>query len=76
MIKIKFDFFRKNLIDLPIIILTDSFEWMIIMNFEDIVVVDGVRTPIGKFGGSLKDFSAVQLASKTIREVLKKNKLS
>ena len=75
MIQIKFDFFRKNLIDLPIIILTDSFEWMIIMNFEDIVIVDGVRTPIGKFGGSLKDFSAVQLASKTIREVLKKNKL-
>ena len=45
------------------------------MRNEDIVIAGGVRTAIGKFGGSLKDFSAVQLGSKVIGEVLRKNKL-
>jgi len=45
------------------------------MRNEEIVIAGGVRTAIGKFGGSLKDFSAVQLGSKVICEVLRKNKL-
>ena len=45
------------------------------MRNEEIVIAGGVRTAIGKFGGSLKDFSAVQLGSKVIGEVLRKNKL-
>ncbi len=45
------------------------------MRSDEIVIVSGVRTAIGKFGGALKDFSAVQLGSKVINEVLKKNKL-
>jgi acetyl-CoA C-acetyltransferase len=45
------------------------------MKVEDIVITDGVRTAIGKFGGSLKDISSVQLGSKVISEVLRKNKL-
>jgi hypothetical protein len=27
-----------------------------ILSYEDVVVTDAVRIPIGKFGGSLKDF--------------------
>jgi len=34
------------------------------------VVVSGVRTPIGKFGGSLKDLSAVELGALVIREAI------
>ena len=30
---------------------------------EDAIIVSGVRTPIVKFGGSLKDISAVKLGS-------------
>ena len=45
------------------------------MKSDEIVITGGVRTAIGKFGGALKDFSAVQLGSKVINEVLKKNKL-
>jgi acetyl-CoA C-acetyltransferase len=45
------------------------------MRTEEIVIAGGVRTAIGKFGGSLKDFSAVQLGSKVISEVLRTNKL-
>jgi acetyl-CoA C-acetyltransferase len=45
------------------------------MRNEEIVIAGGVRTAIGKFGGSLKDFSAVQLGSKVINELLKKSNL-
>ena len=45
------------------------------MRNEKIVIAGGVRTAIGKFGGCLKDFSAVQLGSKVIGEVLRNNKL-
>ncbi|MEJ2260288.1 MAG: thiolase family protein [Nitrosopumilaceae archaeon] len=45
------------------------------MRTGEIVIAGGTRTAIGKFGGSLKDFSAVQLGSKVIKEVLRKNKL-
>ncbi|MEJ2281480.1 MAG: acetyl-CoA C-acyltransferase, partial [Candidatus Bathyarchaeota archaeon] len=45
------------------------------MQNKEIVIAGGVRTAIGKFGGSLKDFSAVQLGSKVIKEVLRRNNL-
>ncbi len=34
------------------------------------VIVSGVRTPIGRFGGGLKDVSAVELGSIVIREAI------
>ncbi len=39
---------------------------------RDVVVVSGVRTPIGEFGSSLKDVSAIQLGSLVIKDVLKR----
>jgi acetyl-CoA C-acetyltransferase len=39
---------------------------------KDIVVVSGVRTAIGAFGGSLKDFSASDLGGIAIREAVKR----
>ncbi|NWG01952.1 MAG: acetyl-CoA C-acetyltransferase [Syntrophaceae bacterium] len=39
---------------------------------KEVVIVSGVRTPIGTFGASLKDVSAVKLGAITIREVLKR----
>ena len=43
---------------------------------EDVVIVAGVRTPVGKFQGSLSDFSAVQLGSLVVREVLNRARLN
>ncbi|REE22019.1 acetyl-CoA acetyltransferase /3-ketoacyl-CoA thiolase [Paraburkholderia sp. BL27I4N3] len=37
---------------------------------KEVVVVSGVRTPIGDFGGSLKDFSPTDLGAKVVSEVL------
>ncbi len=37
---------------------------------EDVVIVAGVRTPVGKFQGALSPFSAVQLGSLVVREAL------
>src|SRR3954454_4491571 len=37
---------------------------------EEIVIVSAVRTPVGKFQGSLSGFSAVQLGSLVIREAV------
>jgi acetyl-CoA C-acetyltransferase len=42
---------------------------------KEVVVVNGVRTAIGTFGGTLKSVSAVQLGSLVIKEVLKKSGL-
>lgn len=41
----------------------------------DVVIVDGVRTPQGVFGGALKSFTAQQLGEVVIRELLKRTKL-
>ena len=43
-----------------------------ILNSNDVVIVSGVRTAIGSFGGALKDVTAVQLGSLVIKETLKK----
>lgn len=40
---------------------------------KEIVIVDGVRTPIGKYGGSLKDVSASELAAMTIKEAVNRS---
>ena len=42
---------------------------------EKIVLVSGARTPIGSFGGSLKDFSATDLAAITIKEAIARSRL-
>ncbi|MFC1978250.1 acetyl-CoA C-acetyltransferase [Chloroflexota bacterium] len=39
---------------------------------QEAVIVSGVRTPIGNFGGSLQDIPVVKLGSIVIREALKK----
>jgi acetyl-CoA C-acetyltransferase len=42
---------------------------------SDIVIISGVRTPIGKFQGSLSDFSAVQLGAIAVREAVSRAKI-
>jgi len=39
---------------------------------REVVIVSGVRTPIGSFGGSLRDVPVVQLGALVIKEVLKR----
>ena len=39
------------------------------------VIVDAVRTPVGRRGGFLKDWHSVDLASETLREVVERNDL-
>ncbi len=39
---------------------------------ERVYIVDGVRTPVGKFGRSLKDIPAADLAAFTIRKLLER----
>lgn len=41
-------------------------------NKKDIVIVSAVRTPIGSFGGSLKDFSSPDLATIVVREAFER----
>ncbi len=41
----------------------------------NVVVVDAIRTPIGKFGGSLQSFSAPELGAIVIKELISRNKL-
>jgi len=42
---------------------------------KKIYIVDGVRTPIGNFGGSLKRYSAVSLGILLIKELIRRNNL-
>src|SRR3984885_15849004 len=39
---------------------------------EDVVIISGCRTPVGKFQGSLSDFTAPQLGSIAVREAVKR----
>ena len=41
-------------------------------NQREVVVVSGVRTAIGKYGGSLKDFPPSELAALVVREVVQR----
>src|ERR1044071_842916 len=40
--------------------------------FDDVVIISGVRTPVGKFQGSLADFTAPQLGALAVREAVKR----
>ena len=42
---------------------------------NDVVIIAGCRIPIGKFQGSLSDFSAVQLGAMVVREAVKRANL-
>src|SRR3954471_7298337 len=42
---------------------------------SDVVIVSAVRTPVGKFQGSLSDFSAVQLGAIAVREAVSRAKV-
>jgi acetyl-CoA C-acetyltransferase len=39
---------------------------------DDVVIISGCRTPVGKFQGSLSDFSAPQLGALVVREAVKR----
>src|ERR1700691_1627353 len=43
---------------------------------REVVVVSGVRTAIGDFGGGLKDFSPTDLGARVVREVLSRAKVA
>src|ERR1700761_5627684 len=45
------------------------------MNARDIVIAHPARTPIGAFGGSLKEVPAVQLGAAVVRETLRRGGL-
>lgn len=45
------------------------------LKMDEIVIVDGVRTAIGNFGGAFRDIPVAQLGSKVISEILKRNGL-
>src|SRR5580698_3553129 len=38
--------------------------------FDDVVIISGCRTPVGKFQGSLSDLSATQLGAIVVREAV------
>lgn len=42
---------------------------------KEVVIVGGVRTPIGRHGGGLKDITAQDLAARVMKEVLKRTNL-
>src|SRR6201989_2268558 len=44
-------------------------------SFDDVVIISGCRTPVGKFQGSLTDFSAPQLGAIVVREAVKRANL-
>jgi acetyl-CoA C-acetyltransferase len=44
-------------------------------SFEDVVIISGCRTPVGKFQGSLSDLRAPQLGAIVVREAVKRANL-
>lgn len=42
---------------------------------SEVYIIDGLRTPIGSFGGSLKDFSASKLGEIVVKKLIEKNKI-
>ena len=46
------------------------------MTKKEVYIISAVRTPIGSFGGALKDFSATQLGAIAIRGALEKAGIS
>lgn len=41
-------------------------------NLKDVVIVSGARTPVGSFGGSLKDISAIDMGAMVVKEAVKR----
>jgi len=39
---------------------------------KEVVIIDAVRTPVGSFGGSLKDIPAVQLGAIVVKELIRR----
>jgi acetyl-CoA C-acetyltransferase len=39
---------------------------------DEVVIISGCRTPVGKFQGSLADFTAPQLGAIAVREAVKR----
>ncbi|MGH8711879.1 MAG: beta-ketothiolase BktB, partial [Burkholderiales bacterium] len=44
-------------------------------NLREVVVVNGVRTAIGDYGGSLKDFAPSELAARVVKEAVNRAKV-
>lgn len=42
------------------------------MNLREVVMVSGARTPVGSFGGSLKDIPSADLGAMAVREAVKR----
>ena len=42
---------------------------------DDVVIVDGLRTPFGRFGGVLKNVLSMDLAVHVLKELVKRNSL-
>src|SRR6476659_3415265 len=40
--------------------------------YDEVVIISGCRTPVGKFQGSLSDLSATQLGASAVREAVKR----
>ncbi|WP_032093504.1 thiolase family protein [Necropsobacter rosorum] len=40
------------------------------MNVKEVVIVSGVRLPVGAFGGSLKDISAIDMGAMVVKEAV------
>ena len=40
---------------------------------KEVFIVDAIRTPVGKFGGSLKEIRPDDMAATLIKEILKRN---
>jgi acetyl-CoA C-acetyltransferase len=45
------------------------------MSMEEVVIISGVRTAVGKFQGSLTDFSAPQLGALVVKEAVSRSKV-
>ena len=39
---------------------------------KDVVIVSGVRLPVGSFGGSLKDVSTIDMGAMVVKEAVKR----
>jgi acetyl-CoA C-acetyltransferase len=50
----------------------DSLRSLSMAAFDDAVIISGCRTPVGKFQGSLTEFSAPQLGAIVVREAVKR----
>src|SRR4030067_2684498 len=48
---------------------------MMTTNRKEVVIVDGVRTPLGILGGALKDLPAQKLGEIVIRELINRTKI-